>query len=101
MLSTANWNKKLQEAAPAHLTDLLKTVDPPKRRIILQRMAVHLIPIMEKALIDPVLAHRSPHTPVLHNNSNSSPYQSIPRRLEPPSPVAEHMTSRLWLRALT
>lgn len=47
-----------QEEAPARLSDLLSTVDGPKRRIILQRMAMHLIPIMEKALVDPVLSHR-------------------------------------------
>ena len=48
----------LQEAAPAHLSDLLGTVDAAKRRIILQRMAVQLVPLMEKALVDPTLAHR-------------------------------------------
>ena len=48
----------MQETAPVHLSELLKTVDPAKRRIILQRMAVHLVPIMEKALVDPILTHR-------------------------------------------
>lgn len=48
----------MQEAAPAHLSELLKTVDSTKKRIILQRMAVHLVPIMEKALVDPILTHR-------------------------------------------
>ena len=49
----------VQEAAPSSLTELLKTVDAQKRRLILQRISVQLTPIIEKGLVDPVITHRS------------------------------------------
>lgn len=47
-----------QEEAPARLSELFKTVDAAKQRLILQRMALQLTPIMEKAIVDPPLTHR-------------------------------------------
>ena len=49
----------VQGLAPASLQELLAGVSVTKRRLILQRMAVHLVPIMEKGMVDPVLTHRS------------------------------------------
>ncbi|KAK9810029.1 hypothetical protein WJX72_003629 [[Myrmecia] bisecta] len=47
-----------QNNAPAKLSDLLAKADAAKRRTIIQTLSVHLIPIMEKALVDPALVHR-------------------------------------------
>lgn len=64
-----------QEAASVHLSELLEKVDASKRRIILQRMAMHLVPIMEKALVDPVLTHRQGFAP--HLNLQACPSNSF------------------------
>ena len=50
--------KSAQDAVPASLKELLKTVDAAKRRLVLQRMAISLTPIVEKGLVAPVIVHR-------------------------------------------
>ena len=44
--------------APARLHDLMTHVDGAKQRSIIQHMSRHLIPIMEKGLVDCPLVHR-------------------------------------------
>lgn len=43
---------------PAHLADLLSTVDAAKQRSIVQHLAVAVNPVIEKGLVDCQLAHR-------------------------------------------
>ncbi|KAK9786572.1 hypothetical protein WJX73_000347 [Symbiochloris irregularis] len=47
-----------QEAAPGSLEEALSGLAPPQRRAVLQRLHLHLHPIMEKAMVDPHLTHR-------------------------------------------
>ena len=47
------------------LPDLLKELSPSQTRAVLRHMAQHAVPIMEKALLDPAIVHRSPHCPAL------------------------------------
>ncbi|GAB4820309.1 hypothetical protein N2152v2_007355 [Parachlorella kessleri] len=44
--------------APAHLPDLLAAVDGAKRRAVIQNLAREVVPLIEKGLVDPPLAHR-------------------------------------------
>lgn len=41
------------------LPELMKELPPAKQKAVLRNMAQHAIPIMEKALVDPPLVHRS------------------------------------------
>ena len=41
------------------LPDLLKELPAAKQKAVLRNMAQHAIPIMEKALVDPPIVHRS------------------------------------------
>jgi len=43
---------------PASLKEVLAKADAVKTRQVLQSMSQHLIPIMEKGLVDPLLSHR-------------------------------------------
>lgn len=43
---------------PASLREVLAAADPVKKRQVLQSLTQHLIPIMEKGLVDPLLSHR-------------------------------------------
>ncbi len=47
-----------QGSVPASLKEVLATADAVKTRQVLQSMSQHLIPIMEKGLVDPLLSHR-------------------------------------------
>ena len=46
------------QGPPARLGDLLRSVDPAKRRAVLQDLAKALVPIMEKGLVDSQIVHR-------------------------------------------
>lgn len=48
----------VQDKAPESLTAVLSEADATKQRAVIQRLAIHLLPIMEKGLLDPVLSHR-------------------------------------------
>lgn len=48
----------MQGPAPTSLQQVLKMADAPKQRQILQRLALHLTPLMEKGMVDAVLTHR-------------------------------------------
>lgn len=50
----------LPAGAPGRLADLMALVDAAKQRSIIQHMSKHLIPIMEKGLVDCPLVHRYP-----------------------------------------
>jgi hypothetical protein len=43
---------------PASLKEVLAAADPVKKRQVLQSVSQHLIPIMEKGLVDSMLSHR-------------------------------------------
>ena len=43
------------------LPDLMKELPAAKQKAVLRNMAQHATPIMEKALVDPPLVHRSVH----------------------------------------
>lgn len=43
---------------PASLKEVLAAADPVKKRQVLQSLSQHLIPIMEKGLVDSQLSHR-------------------------------------------
>lgn len=47
-----------QDKAPDGLAAVLRDADAAKRRAVIQRLAIHLLPVMEKGLLDPVLSHR-------------------------------------------
>lgn len=47
-----------QDKAPDGLAAVLREADAAKRRAVIQRLAIHLLPVMEKGLLDPVLSHR-------------------------------------------
>ena len=48
----------VQAEAPSSLAEVLKCADGLKRRQVMQRMTMHMTPLMEKALVDAVLTHR-------------------------------------------
>lgn len=48
----------VQGSIPASLKEVLAAADPVKKRQVLQSLTQHLIPIMEKGLVDPLLSHR-------------------------------------------
>ncbi|KAK9844997.1 hypothetical protein WJX74_009447 [Apatococcus lobatus] len=47
-----------QAALPKSLAELLGTVDASKKQQVLRRMSIHMQPILEKALIDPMITQR-------------------------------------------
>ncbi|KAK9834069.1 hypothetical protein WJX81_007630 [Elliptochloris bilobata] len=47
-----------QDKAPDSLAAVLQEADAKKQHAVIQRLAIHLLPIMEKGLLDPVLSHR-------------------------------------------
>lgn len=48
-----------QAALPKSLAELLSSVDASKKQQILRRMSLHMQPILEKALLDPMITQRS------------------------------------------
>ncbi|KAK9864425.1 hypothetical protein WJX84_008225 [Apatococcus fuscideae] len=47
-----------QAALPKSLAELLESVDASKKQQILRRMSMHMQPILEKALLDPLITQR-------------------------------------------
>jgi hypothetical protein len=50
--------RHLQGSVPASLKEVLAAADPVKKRQVLQNLSQHIIPIMEKGLVDSMLSHR-------------------------------------------
>lgn len=59
-LSFADWlsTLKMQGSVPGSLKEVLAAADPVKKRQVLHSLSQHLIPIMEKGLVDKLLSHR-------------------------------------------
>ena len=47
-----------QDKPPDGLAAVLQDADAAKQHAVIQRLAIHLLPIMEKGLLDPMLSHR-------------------------------------------
>lgn len=48
----------MQAALPKSLAELLETCDASKKQQILRRMSMHMQPILEKSLLDPLITQR-------------------------------------------